>query len=66
MSLYAIGDLHFSTLVEKPMNIFGDKWEKHEEKILYDHCSIDHYHCSIGDSFDQYPVKRTKTPKRRV
>ena len=34
MSLYAIGDLHFSTLVEKPMNIFGDKWEKHEEKII--------------------------------
>ena len=32
--LYAIGDLHFSTLVEKPMNIFGDKWEKHEEKII--------------------------------
>ncbi len=28
MSLYAIGDLHFSTLVEKPMNIFGDKWDK--------------------------------------
>ena len=34
MSLYAIGDLHFSTLIEKPMNIFGDKWEKHEEKII--------------------------------
>ena len=34
MSLYAIGDLHFSTLIEKPMNIFGDKWEKHEEKLV--------------------------------
>ena len=34
MGLYAIGDLHFSTLVEKPMNIFGDKWDKHEEKII--------------------------------
>ncbi len=34
MSLYAIGDLHFSTLVAKPMNIFGDKWDKHEEKIV--------------------------------
>ena len=30
MSLYAIGDLHFSTLVEKPMNIFGDKWDKED------------------------------------
>ena len=28
MSLYAIGDLHFSTSVDKPMNIFGDKWDK--------------------------------------
>ena len=34
MSLYAIGDLHFSTSVQKPMNIFGDKWYKHEEKII--------------------------------
>ena len=34
MSLYAIGDLHFSTSVEKPMSIFGDKWDKHEEKII--------------------------------
>lgn len=34
MSLYAIGDLHFSTSVQKPMNIFGDKWEKHEDKII--------------------------------
>ena len=34
MSLYAIGDLHFSTSVNKPMNIFGDKWDNHEEKII--------------------------------
>lgn len=34
MSLYAIGDLHFSTAVNKPMNIFGDNWENHEEKII--------------------------------
>ncbi len=33
MSLYAIGDLHFSTAVNKPMNIFGDNWDNHEEKI---------------------------------
>ena len=32
MSLYAIGDLHFSTSVEKPMNIFGDKWENMKKK----------------------------------
>lgn len=34
MSLYAIGDLHFSTAVNKPMNIFGQNWDNHEEKII--------------------------------
>lgn len=34
MSLYAIGDLHFSTSVNKPMNIFGDNWDNHEMKII--------------------------------
>ncbi|NLU43784.1 MAG: metallophosphoesterase, partial [Acholeplasmataceae bacterium] len=35
MSIYAIGDLHFSgTPPQKPMNIFGDNWEGHREKIL--------------------------------
>ena len=36
MSIYAIGDLHFSTAVNKPMNIFGDNWENHELKIIED------------------------------
>lgn len=34
MSLYAIGDLHFSTSVNKPMDIFGDNWEDHQNKII--------------------------------
>lgn len=34
MSLYVIGDLHFSTAVNKPMNIFGDNWDNHEDKII--------------------------------
>ena len=34
MSLYAIGDLHFSTENPKPMNIFGDNWDNHEKKIV--------------------------------
>ena len=34
MNLYAIGDFHLSLSGEKPMNIFGEKWEGHEEKIL--------------------------------
>lgn len=34
MALYAIGDLHLSNSVDKPMNIFGDNWENHEQKII--------------------------------
>jgi hypothetical protein len=33
MSIYVIGDLHLSFAVDKPMDIFGDNWEKHAEKI---------------------------------
>ncbi|MDR5658535.1 metallophosphoesterase [Serpentinicella sp. ANB-PHB4] len=33
MSLYAIGDLHLSFSSEKPMDIFGEQWERHYEKI---------------------------------
>ncbi|WP_455539739.1 metallophosphoesterase [Terrisporobacter sp.] len=34
MSLYAIGDLHFSTSVNKPMDIFGDNWNDYQNKII--------------------------------
>lgn len=33
MALYAISDLHLAFDLDKPMDIFGDKWIKHEEKI---------------------------------
>ena len=33
MSIYVIGDLRLSFGVNKPMNIFGENWEKHYEKI---------------------------------
>lgn len=33
MSIYVIADLHLSFKQEKPMNIFGDNWTNHEEKI---------------------------------
>lgn len=36
MKLFAIGDLHLSTALNKPMNIFGDNWENHEKKIFKD------------------------------
>ena len=36
MSIYVIADLHLSFKNPKPMNIFGDNWENHEEKIKND------------------------------
>ena len=33
MALYAIGDLHLSIGTDKPMDIFGTKWENHTEKL---------------------------------
>lgn len=33
MALFAISDLHLDLTGDKPMDIFGDKWFKHDEKI---------------------------------
>ena len=33
MAIYAIADLHLSFLHSKPMDIFGDNWGNHAEKI---------------------------------
>lgn len=33
MGLYAISDLHLALSGDKPMDVFGDKWYKHDEKI---------------------------------
>ena len=33
MAIYTIADLHLSFLHDKPMDIFGDNWENHAEKI---------------------------------
>lgn len=33
MSLYAIGDLHLSLGADKPMDIFGEKWCGHTQKL---------------------------------
>lgn len=34
MKIFAIGDLHLDNTQEKPMNIFGDNWINHEQKII--------------------------------
>lgn len=36
MSIWAIADLHLSFSENKPMDIFGDNWNNHEEKIKQD------------------------------
>ena len=33
MAIYIIGDLHIGFSVDKPMDIFGNNWENHSEKI---------------------------------
>lgn len=33
MAIYAIGDLHLSFGTNKPMDIFGYNWDKHDQKI---------------------------------
>ena len=33
MALYAIGDLHLSLGVAKPMDVFGGVWEGYTEKL---------------------------------
>ena len=32
--IWALGDLHFDPIGDKPMDIFGGSWEQHEEKII--------------------------------
>ncbi|MFB5191229.1 metallophosphoesterase [Alicyclobacillus fastidiosus] len=33
MALYAIGDLHLANSVDKPMDVFGEAWADHADKI---------------------------------
>ena len=33
MSLFVLADTHLSLSTDKPMDIFGDRWERHDEKI---------------------------------
>ncbi len=33
MSLYAIGDLHLSLASNKPMDVFGEQWKNHAERL---------------------------------
>ncbi len=36
MNIYAIADLHLSFNNNKPMDVFGEEWKDHEQKIAED------------------------------
>ena len=42
MEIYAIGDLHLPGGADKPMNVFGERWEGHFERISQDWLSRVH------------------------
>ncbi len=41
--IFAIGDLHFDSSGEKPMDVFGDIWLNHQERI------IENWYSTIGE-----------------
>lgn len=43
MKVFAISDLHLSFAVEKPMDIFGDGWQNHFERVS------DNWRAAIGE-----------------
>lgn len=34
MAIFAIADLHFGSAVEKPMEVFGEEWRNHTERVV--------------------------------
>lgn len=51
MALYTIGDLHLSLGGSKPMDIFGDKWANHVERLResFSHLTADDVTVLAGD-----------------
>lgn len=41
MSLYAIGDLHLSFTTNKPMDVFGPRWENHVDRLREGFAALD-------------------------
>ena len=52
MSIFVIADLHLSFKNPKPMDIFGDNWTKHEEKIKKDKIDLEKMR-EIMDSLEE-------------
>jgi len=51
MGLYAMGDLHLSLSTDKPMDVFGGRWEQYTEKIIagFSHLQADDVTVLCGD-----------------
>lgn len=52
MALYAIGDLHLSLTVNKPMDVFGSGWSNHAQRLkeAFSHLSGDDVTVLCGDT----------------
>ena len=52
MRLYTIGDFHLSFGCSKPMDIFGDKWADHTQKLIesFSNMNVDDVTVICGDS----------------
>ena len=36
MAIFALSDLHLPLGINKPMNVFGERWDNYVEKIEYE------------------------------
>ncbi|MBQ1835185.1 MAG: metallophosphoesterase [Oscillospiraceae bacterium] len=52
MALYVIGDLHLSLSGEKPMDVFGERWANHTERLreAFSHLTDDDVTVLAGDT----------------
>ena len=60
MAIYAIGDLHLSLNNEKPMDIFGTKWEsrRKNKRKLAKSCKTYGYNITFRRPFLENAFKR--------
>jgi len=51
MGLFAMGDLHLSLATDKPMDVFGGRWEQYTDKIVegFSHLQTDDVTVLCGD-----------------
>ena len=67
MALYTIGDLHLSLGGSKPMDIFGDKWANHVERLResFSHLTADDVTVLAGDLSWGISLEESLAPPRK-